>query len=197
MLIGITARARNGLMLKFRVDEAITQTEAARRADVPLGVWNSLELLRFNARFLSWRYVRRMADLIGCDAAALCPEALKDKDCRIGQVAYREVEAGRLLARQEAERLALPSPDKQLEIKELAALSKERLAIVLKGLTYRQREILKLRYGLNGAEPMTLAQIGKVFKVTRDRVRQVECGAIRKLQAPAVAEFLSECLNDP
>jgi RNA polymerase primary sigma factor len=55
---------------------------------------------------------------------------------------------------------------------------------VLKTLTYREREILKLRYGIGDGYTYTLEEVGKIFKVTRERVRQVEAKAIRKLQHP-------------
>jgi len=56
---------------------------------------------------------------------------------------------------------------------------------VLETLSYREREIIKLRYGIEDGHTYTLAEIGRIFKVTRDRIRQVEANAIRKLQHPA------------
>lgn len=55
---------------------------------------------------------------------------------------------------------------------------------VLKGLTYREREIIKLRYGIGDGYTYTLEEVGRIFKVTRERVRQVEAKAIKKLQHP-------------
>ncbi len=55
---------------------------------------------------------------------------------------------------------------------------------VLKTLTYREREIIKLRYGIGDGYTYTLEEVGRIFKVTRERVRQVEAKAIRKLQHP-------------
>jgi DNA-directed RNA polymerase specialized sigma24 family protein len=52
---------------------------------------------------------------------------------------------------------------------------------VLRKLTYREREIIKLRYGLGDGYSYTLEEVGHIFKVTRERVRQVENKAIRKL----------------
>jgi RNA polymerase sigma factor (sigma-70 family) len=51
----------------------------------------------------------------------------------------------------------------------------------LKTLTYREREVLKLLYGLDGEAPLTLREVGQVFKVTRERVRQVALRAMGKL----------------
>jgi len=61
---------------------------------------------------------------------------------------------------------------------------KNRLADVLQGLTYREREILRLRYGLTDGYAYTLEEVGKIFAVTRERVRQIESKAVRKLQQP-------------
>jgi len=72
---------------------------------------------------------------------------------------------------------------------------RQRINDVLKTLTYREREILKLRYGIGDGYTYTLEEVGRIFKVTRERVRQVESKAIRKLQHPVrqrrLANFLS------
>ena len=61
---------------------------------------------------------------------------------------------------------------------------KQRLAEVLEGLNYREREILRLRFGLADGYAYTLEEVGKIFSVTRERVRQIESKAVRKLQQP-------------
>ncbi len=67
---------------------------------------------------------------------------------------------------------------------------KERIEAVLNTLTYREREIIKLRYGIGEGYTYTLEEVGRIFKVTRERVRQVEAKAIRKLQHPVRARKL-------
>ncbi|MFH1732934.1 MAG: RNA polymerase sigma factor RpoD [Planctomycetota bacterium] len=61
---------------------------------------------------------------------------------------------------------------------------KEKIEQVLNTLTFREREIMKLRYGIGGGYTYTLEEVGKRFKVTRERVRQIEAKALRKLQHP-------------
>jgi len=61
---------------------------------------------------------------------------------------------------------------------------KDKIDQVLKTLTYREREIIKLRYGLGDGYSYTLEEVGRIFKVTRERVRQIEAKAVRKLQHP-------------
>ena len=72
---------------------------------------------------------------------------------------------------------------------------KERIDIVLKTLSYREREIIKLRYGIGDGYTYTLEEVGRIFKVTRERVRQVEAKAIRKLQHPVRARKLEGFLD--
>jgi len=73
---------------------------------------------------------------------------------------------------------------------------KNRVEEVLKTLTYREREIIKLRYGIGDGYTYTLEEVGKIFKVTRERVRQVEAKAIRKLQHPVRARKLEGFLEN-
>ncbi len=61
---------------------------------------------------------------------------------------------------------------------------REKLEQVLRTLSYREREIIKLRYGIGDGYTYTLEEVGRIFKVTRERVRQVETKALRKLQHP-------------
>ena len=61
---------------------------------------------------------------------------------------------------------------------------KDNIDSVLNTLTYREREIIKLRYGLGDGYTYTLEEVGRIFNVTRERVRQIEAKAVRKLQHP-------------
>ncbi len=59
---------------------------------------------------------------------------------------------------------------------------RDKINHILKSLTYREREIIKLRYGLNDGYSYTLEETGRIFKVTRERIRQIEAKALKKLQ---------------
>ncbi|HQX52513.1 MAG TPA: RNA polymerase sigma factor RpoD [Planctomycetaceae bacterium] len=72
---------------------------------------------------------------------------------------------------------------------------KDKIDIVLKTLTYREREIIKLRYGLGDGYTYTLEEVGRIFKVTRERVRQIEAKAVRKLQHPVRSRQLQGFLE--
>jgi RNA polymerase primary sigma factor len=67
---------------------------------------------------------------------------------------------------------------------------RDRIEKLLKTLTYREREIIRLRYGLTDGYTYTLEEVGRIFKVTRERVRQIEAKAVRKLQHPVRSKHL-------
>jgi len=75
-------------------------------------------------------------------------------------------------------------------------LLRSRIADVLAALNYREREIIRLRYGLADGYAYTLEEVGKIFSVTRERVRQIEAKAVRKLQHPIRAKKLSSFVDD-
>jgi RNA polymerase primary sigma factor len=72
---------------------------------------------------------------------------------------------------------------------------KARIADALEQLDYREREIIRLRFGLADGYAYTLEEVGKIFSVTRERVRQIETKAVRALQHPVRARKLSGFLG--
>ena len=72
---------------------------------------------------------------------------------------------------------------------------KSSIADILEGLNYREREILRLRYGLVDGYAYTLEEVGQIFQVTRERVRQIEAKAVRKLQQPCRCRGLVSFLD--
>jgi RNA polymerase primary sigma factor len=94
-----------------------------------------------------------------------------------------ESEFGQLIADEHAE-----SPyERAVEI-----LTNEALQAVLKNLSYRERRVLELRYGLGGERPRTLDEVGRTFNVTRERIRQIENHSLKKLQHLAEAQKLRD-----
>jgi RNA polymerase primary sigma factor len=75
------------------------------------------------------------------------------------------------------------------------AMLKDKIEGLLKTLTYREREIIRLRYGLGDGYTYTLEEVGRIFKVTRERVRQIEAKAVRKLQHPVRSQQLEGFLT--
>ena len=74
------------------------------------------------------------------------------------------------------------------------ALLKDQIAKVLRTLTPREEHVLKLRFGLDGGTTRTLEEVGKEFNITRERIRQIEAKALRKLRHPSRAKLLKDYL---
>jgi RNA polymerase primary sigma factor len=74
-------------------------------------------------------------------------------------------------------------------------LLKEQLGDVLKTLTSREEKVLRLRFGLDDGRPRTLEEVGKEFNVTRERIRQIEAKALRKLRHPSRSKKLKDFLD--
>jgi len=72
---------------------------------------------------------------------------------------------------------------------------KGQIELAMESLNYREREILRLRYGLADGYTYTLEEVGRIFQVTRERVRQIESKAVRKLQQPYRAKSLVSFLD--
>ncbi len=74
-------------------------------------------------------------------------------------------------------------------------LLKENIDEVLAALSDRESKVLAMRFGLNGARPMTLEEVGQKFGVTRERIRQIEAKALRKLRHPSKRKRLQDFLE--
>jgi RNA polymerase primary sigma factor len=77
----------------------------------------------------------------------------------------------------------------------MQSLRRKEIDKVLSTLKEREARIIKLRFGLEGGYPRTLEEVGKIFGVTRERVRQIEAKALRKLKHPSRSRFLREYLE--
>ncbi len=75
------------------------------------------------------------------------------------------------------------------------SMLKEELSHIMQGLTDREKDILTLRFGLEDGSPKTLEEVGSVFKVTRERIRQIEAKALRKLRHPSRSRRLQTFLE--
>ena len=75
-------------------------------------------------------------------------------------------------------------------------LLKDEIDLVLKTLTEREEKVLRLRFGLDDGRTRTLEEVGKEFDVTRERIRQIEAKALRKLKNPNKSRRLKEFMNE-
>ncbi len=72
---------------------------------------------------------------------------------------------------------------------------REQLEKLLEGLSARERDVLRMRYGLDDGWPRTLEEVGQHFEVTRERIRQIEAKALKKLRHPSRSRHLRDYLN--
>ncbi|MCR5332074.1 MAG: sigma-70 family RNA polymerase sigma factor, partial [Lachnospiraceae bacterium] len=77
-----------------------------------------------------------------------------------------------------------------------ATILREELLKVLQTLTDREQKVLRLRFGLDDGRTRTLEEVGKEFNVTRERIRQIEAKALRKLRHPSRSKKLKDFLED-
>ena len=89
-------------------------------------------------------------------------------------------------------------PDSEAQSPSVAAseeMLRQQISTVLQTLNCREREVLRLRYGLDDGHCYTLEEVGHVFQVTRERIRQIEAKAFRKLRYPCRSRELAEFLD--
>ena len=77
-----------------------------------------------------------------------------------------------------------------------SVMLREHIDVLLKDLKDREREVIILRFGLRDGHPRTLEEVGKIFNVTRERIRQIEAKAFRKLRNPVRSKKIKDFLND-
>ena len=121
-----------------------------------------------------------------------------DKVREILKIAQEPVSLETPIGEEEDSHLGDFIPDDEAPVPAEAAsqtLLKEQLADVLKTLTPREEEVLRLRFGLKDGRPRTLEEVGKVFNVTRERIRQIEAKALRKLRHPSRSKKLRDFLD--
>lgn len=121
-----------------------------------------------------------------------------DKVREIQKVAQEPVSLETPIGEEEDSHLGDFIPDEDVpQPVEAAAFSmlKEQLVEVLDTLTDREQKVLKLRFGLEDGRARTLEEVGKEFEVTRERIRQIEAKALRKLRHPSRSKKLKDYLE--
>jgi RNA polymerase primary sigma factor len=121
-----------------------------------------------------------------------------DKVREIQKIAQEPVSLETPIGEEEDSHLGDFIPDEETQAPAEAAsmrMLKEHLEGVLGTLTDREEEVLRLRYGLEDGRARTLEEVGRVFGVTRERIRQIEAKALRKLRHPSRSKKLKDYLE--
>ncbi len=174
------------------IRQAITRAIAdqARTIRIPVHMIDVLTKLRNTGRRLQHELGREAT----LEEAAAAANLSLDEARRVVAMGRLPVSLDRPVGESEdscfgefIEDTGLPRPDRAAG----NALLREKIDALLKTLTYREREIIRLRYGLGDGYTYTLEEVGRIFKVTRERVRQIEAKAVRKLQHPVRSQQLA------
>jgi RNA polymerase primary sigma factor len=178
------------------VRQAITRSIAdqARTIRIPVHMVETINRLRKVSRTLLQQLGRRPTDEEIAKRSRMSVEKVREI-IKISQVPLSlEMPVGD----EDSSRLGdfvkdtgVQSPDEVV----LHGLLREDLEEVMHSLTDRERTVLKLRFGLDDGQPRTLEEVGKVFNVTRERIRQIEAKALRKLRHPTRSKKLKEYLK--
>ncbi len=170
--------------------------DKARTIRIPVHIVEKLNKIGRAERALATAHgreptVEEIAELAGlepADVAAVTRSALAPISLEKPLGDEDGSEFGQLVADEHAE-----SPyERAVEI-----LTHQALRDALRNLTYRERRVLELRYGLDDQQPRTLEQIASRFRVTRERIRQIESQALKKLQHLAAAQQLRADTHSP
>ncbi|EJP25179.1 RNA polymerase sigma factor RpoD [Peptostreptococcaceae bacterium AS15] len=178
------------------IRQAITRAIAdqARTIRIPVHMVETInKLIRIN---------RQLVQELGRDPR---PEEIaeqmgmsQDKIREIMKIAQEPVSLETPIGEEEDSHLGdfIPDDDAQAPSEAAAySLLREQIEQVLCTLTDRERRVLKLRFGLDDGRPRTLEEVGKEFDVTRERIRQIEAKALRKLRGPKKSNKLKDYLD--
>lgn len=148
------------------------------------------------------RIKRQLLQELGRDATpeeiALEMEMEPDKVREILKIAQEPVSLETPIGEEEDSHLGDFIPDDEVQAPSDVAtftLLKEQLSVVLHTLTDREQKVLRLRFGLDDGRARTLEEVGKEFEVTRERIRQIEAKALRKLRHPSRSKKLKDYLE--
>jgi RNA polymerase primary sigma factor len=155
---------------------------SARTIRLPIHISEKLSKMRRISRELSHRLGRQPNRLELAHAMGMQPTELEDLISQSAPCASLDAHArGEEDRSTLGELIADPNSNEHIDSMD-RSLQKEHLGTWLSQLNEREQKILRLRFGLEGSEPLTLAEIGRLINVSRERVRQLEAKAIMKLR---------------
>ncbi len=178
------------------IRQAITRAIAdqARTIRIPVHMIDVLSKLRNIQKRLTQDFKREPSSYEIAEAAEMTIEEVQ----RVLDIGRSPISLDRPVGEGEdnafGEFIEDPSSDSPIRNASNGVL-RDRIDSLLQTLTYREREIIRLRYGLTDGFSYTLEEVGRIFKVTRERVRQIEAKAVAKLQNPVRSKMLEGFLK--
>jgi RNA polymerase primary sigma factor len=168
------------------IRQAITRAVAdqSRTIRIPVHMVETMSRVRNVSRQLLQRLGREPS----IEETARSAECSIDEARRVLAMSRYPISLDRPVGNSEDSHFGDLLPDSGAESPAIGAaqeMLRGQISKVLKTLSYREREIIKLRYGLGDGYSYTLEEVGHIFKVTRERIRQIEAKAVRKLQQPS------------
>ena len=168
------------------IRQAITRAVAdqSRTIRIPVHMVETMSRVRNVSRMLLQRLGREPT----LEETAKAAECTIEEARRVLAMSRYPISLDRPVGNSEDSQFGDLLPDNGAESPAIGAaqeMLRGRITQVLKTLSYREREIIKLRYGLGDGYSYTLEEVGHIFKVTRERIRQIEAKAVRKLQQPS------------
>ena len=178
------------------IRQAITRAIAdqARTIRIPVHMVETINKLMRVSRDLVQELGREPTPAEIAEKMGLSEQKVKD----ILKVAQEPISLETPIGKEEDSHLGdfLPDEDSPAPPKVASnILLREHLEELLSGLSERERNVLKLRFGLEDGHPHTLEEVGKKFNVTRERIRQIEAKALRKLKHPSRSKILKDFLE--
>ncbi len=177
------------------IRQAITRAIAdqSRTIRLPVHLYETISRIKKTTKLLSQEMGRKPTE----EEIATCMEMTIEKLRFIAKSAQLPISLETPIGKEEDSRLGDfiesdgDTPDDQVS----KSLLKEDLESVLDTLSPRERDVLRLRYGLDDGRMKTLEEIGQIFNVTRERIRQIEAKALRKLRHPNRNSILKEYIR--
>ncbi|MBP8250740.1 MAG: RNA polymerase sigma factor RpoD [Herpetosiphon sp.] len=178
------------------IRQAITRAIAdqARTIRIPVHMVETINRMMRTARRLTQEHGREPSD----EELAAALDLTVDKVRAIRKTSLEPVSLETPVGQEEDSQLGDFLPDEKFEAPSDAAshqMLREQVSQVLDQLTERERRVLKLRFGLEDGTQRTLEEVGKEFGVTRERIRQIEVKALRKLRHPRFGKKLRDYLE--
>ena len=183
----VKVRVQNNRLLQRREELGLTQGDLAKRVPMSWGNYSAFERLSLSPIYIKTGYWRPEARMLADFHGVTCDDLWPDCVLAVQRNSFeRSVNATDLAL------LAVGSPPDPPDLLAEGSELKQILAGAMRGLTERDKLIIEMRFGLNGQEELTLNEIAQKFEVGRERIRQIEGRALRKLRSPSNARSLDD-----